>query len=253
MVHELNISIEHSPRKNLIDKGYACFNGSDLTISSNLRRELNSFCAAYETLPADPYCERGNRYRRHSRFVLLPWLGLLEPRPITQYLQDRDLNPTDGGMVRNFERLSNAMESNEFLREMILFDFHNTTFPEAVRSMPMDVGVHAIRHVARPGLPGVSSPDQLHKDGEPYTFVHLIGRHGVTGGESLVADNDKRSLAKTSLKDRLDTVAVSDKDVYHAVTPVEVAPGETEGYRDVLLIDFTPLHPAILKAPRVPA
>ena len=248
-MQELKISIDQSPRKDFESQGYACFNGSDLSISSHLRRELSSFCGAFETLPADPYCERRNRYRRHSRFVLLPWLGLLEPRPISQYLQDRDLNPTDGGMARNFERLSDAMEANEFLREMILFDFDNTTFPEAARSTPMDVGVHAIRHVARPGLPGVSSPDQLHKDGEPYTFVHLIGRHGVTGGESLVADNEKRALVTTSLMDCMDTVAVSDNDVYHAVTPVEVVPGETEGYRDVLLIDFTPMHAMILKAP----
>ncbi len=248
-MQELKISIEQSPRKNLEHLGYACFKGSDLSTSPHLRRELNAFCASYETLPADPYCERGNRYRRHSRFVLLPWLGLLEPRPITQYLQDRDLNPTDGGMVRNFERLSDAMEANDFLREMILFDFHNTTFPEAARSMPMDVGVHAIRHIARPGVPGVSSPDQLHKDGEPYTFVHLIGRNRVTGGESMVADNDKRALVTTSLMDCMDTVAVSDKDVYHAVTPVEVVAGETEGYRDVLLIDFTPMQPMVLKAP----
>ncbi|MCH8979559.1 MAG: 2OG-Fe dioxygenase family protein [Armatimonadetes bacterium] len=203
-------------------------------------------------MPADPYCESGNRYRRHSRFVLLPWLDLLVPRPITQYLQDRELNSKDGGMVRTFERLGGAMESNEFLRELILFDFHHTTFPEAARSMPMDVGIHAIRYVTRPGLPGISSPEGLHKDGEPYTYIHLIARCRVTGGESLVADNDKRSLATTSLMDCLDTVAVSDKDVYHAVTTVEVAPGETEGHRDVLLIDFTPMHPMILKAPSRP-
>ena len=253
MVQDLKITIERSPCKDLEDQGYACFNGSDLSIPSHLQRELDLFCAAFETLPQDPYCENGNRYRRHSRFVLLPWLGLLEPRPISQYYQDRELNSMDGGMARTFERLSDAMEANEFFRELILFDFRHTSFPEAVRSMPMDVGIHAIRYVARQGLPGISSPAGLHKDGEPYTFIHLIGRHGVTGGESLVADNDKRSLAKTSLTDCLDTVVVSDKDVYHAVTPVEVAPGETEGYRDVLLIDFTPLHPAILKAPRVPA
>ena len=251
-MQDLSISIEKSPRDDIETQGYACFMGPDLSMSPHLKRELDSFCSAYEGMPADKYCKSGNRFRRLSRFVLLPWLGLIEPRPVTQYLQDLDLNPQDGGMVRNFERLTDAMEANEFLREMILFDFHHTTFSESARSMPMDVGVHTIRHVARPGLPGIASPDQLHKDGEPYTFVHLIGRNYVTGGESLVADNAKRVLVTTSLRDRLDTVAVSDKDVYHAVTPVEVVAGETEGYRDVLLIDFTPMHPLILKAPTRP-
>jgi hypothetical protein len=113
----------------------------------------------------------------------------------------------------------------------------------------VDVGVHAIRCVARPGLPGISSPNRLHKDGEPFTFVHLIGRHGITGGKNLVTDNAKQLLVSLTLTERLDTVAVSDKDGYHQVKPIEVAPGHSEGYRDVLLIDFTPMAPVTLEAP----
>ena len=180
---------------------------------------------------------------------MLPWLNLLESRPISQYTQDRELNPTDGGVIRTFERLSKAVEANAFLREMIIFDFFNTTFNKAIWSTPVDVGVHAIRYVARPDLPGVSSPNMLHKDGEPFTFVHLIKRYGITGGENLVTDNNKRPLVRITLTDCLDTVIVSDKDVYHRVEPIEAAPGESGGYRDVLLIDFTPMHPVTLRAP----
>lgn len=248
-MQELAISIEPRPRKDLERQGYACFKGLDLSIPHHLQRELSLLRKDYESLPPDQYCESGNRYRRHSRYVLLPWLKLLEPRPISGYVQDRELNPTDGGMMRTFERLSKAMEANAFLREMILFDFANTTFSETIWSTPVDVGVHAIRYVARPGLPGVSSPDRLHKDGEPFTCIHLIERHGITGGESIVADNDKKPLVRMSLTDCLDTVTVSDEDVYHQVESIEVAPGESEGHRDVLLIDFTPMHPLTLRAP----
>lgn len=248
-MQESKISTERWPRKDLERQGYACFKGSDLAVPHHLQRELSLLRQDYEALPPDQYCKSGNRYRRHSRYVLLPWLSLLEPRPISQYIQDRELNPTDGGVIRTFERLSKAMEANSFLREMIFFDFFNTPFDKAIWSTPVDVGVHAIRYVARPGLPGVSSPNRLHKDGEPFTFIHLIERHGITGGDNLVTDNDKRPLVRLTLTDRLDTVIISDKDVYHQVEPVEVAPGEPEGYRDVLLIDFTPMHPVTLKAP----
>ncbi len=247
-MQELKISTERWPRKDLERQGYACFKGTDLTVPYPLQRELSLLRQDYEALPPDQYCESRNRYRRHSRYVLLPWLNLLEPRPISQYIQGRELNPTDGGVIRTFERLSKTMEANAFLREMILFDFFNTTFDKEDQSTPVDVGVHAIRNVARPGLPGVSSPNMLHKDGEPFTFIHLIERRGITGGESLVTDNDKRPLVRTTLTDCLDTVIVSDKDVYHQVKPVEVAPGESEGYRDVLLIDFTPMRPVTLGA-----
>ncbi len=249
MRRELKISIEQWPRKDLERQGYACFKGSDLSIPHHLQRELSLLRQVYEDLPSDQYCESGNRYRRHSRYVLLPWMNLLESRPISEYIQDRELNPTDGGIIRTFERLSKAMEANAFLREMILFDFFNTTFEKAIWSTPVDVGVHAIRYVARSGLPGVSSPNRLHKDGEPFTFLHMIERHGITGGENLVTDNEKRPLVRMTLTDCLDTIAVSDADVYHQVEPIEVAPGESEGYRDVLLIDFTPMHPVTLRAP----
>ncbi len=66
----------------------------------------------------------------------------------------------------------------------------------------------------------------------------------------MVTDNDKRPLVRLTLTESLDTVIVSDKDVYHQVEPIEVAPGESEGYRDVLLIDFTPMHPVTLRAPQ---
>lgn len=248
-MQDIEISTERCPRKDLERQGFACFKGSDLAVPDHLQRELSLLRQAYEALPLDQYCKSGNRYRRHSRYVLLPWLRLLELRPTSQYIQSRELNPTDGGMTRTFERLSKTMESNSFLREMILFDFRNTPFDKAIWSTPVDVGVHMVRYVARPNLPGVSSPNCLHKDGEPFTFVHLMGLHRVSGGGSLVTNNDKRPLVRLNLTDRLDTVAVSDKDVYHQVDPIEVAPGESEGYRDVLLIDFTPMHSVTLRAP----
>ena len=243
------ISTGRRLRDELESQGFAYFRGTDLGVPPQMQRELELLQRDYEALSPDPYCEGGNRYRRHSRFVLLPWLSLLEVRPVSHYLQDRHFNPDDGGVVRTFERLTAAMESNAFLRGMIFFDFANAGFDESIGSTPVDVGVHAIRCVARPSLPGISSPDRLHKDGEPFTFIHLIARDRVTGGESLVTDNDKRPLTRVTLSEPLDTVTVSDRDVYHQVEPIEVAAGESEGYRDVLLIDFTPMHPAILGVP----
>ena len=59
-----------------------------------------------------------------------------------------------------------------------------------------------------------------------------------------MADNDKKILLQATLAQRLDTVAVWDETVFHHVNPVEVTEGEEEGYRDVLLLDFTPMLPA---------
>ena len=92
---------------------------------------------------------------------------------------------------------------------------------------------------------GTSSPNCLHKDGEPYTYVHLLKRDGIVGGESLVADNSKQPLFEVTLHDLLDTLVVRDETVFHHVKPIRVLPDSEEGYRLVLLIDFTPLKPTI--------
>ena len=68
-------------------------------------------------------------------------------------------------------------------------------------------------------------------------------------GENLVTDNAKQLQVSLTLTESLDTFAVSDKDGYHQVKPIEVASGHSEGYRDVLLIDFTPMAPVTLEAP----
>jgi hypothetical protein len=227
-------------RKDLETKGYSFVEGKGFVLDAKLQKAVDGLCASYDQLPVDPYSS-GKRYRRLSRFVLLPFAEVLEPRPTSEYFQAANLNPVDGGMVRHFERLAPEVEGSKFLRELIWFDFLSSPFTDSTWNQPIDVGVHAIRMFAKPGEPGVSSPDCLHKDGEPVTFIHLMARRDVLGGESLVADNAKVPLFKTTLMNCLDTIAVWDEAVYHHVQQIEVVPGKEKGFRDVLLVDFTPM------------
>lgn len=140
-------------------------------------------------------------------------------------------------MVRKFENLEPDTARNSFLLALIDFDFISSPFSAEDLSFPFDVGVHLIRVKASPDLPGISSPDCLHKDGEPFTFIHLIKRFHVEGGRNIIADNDQKFLAT------VETIAVSDRDVYHQVEKIETPHGAARGFRDVLLIDFTPMKP----------
>ncbi len=149
-------------------------------------------------------------------------------------------------MARKFEDLESDTIHNPFLLALIDFDFMNTPFSAEDSSYPIDVGVHLIRLEASPGQPGTSSPDCLHKDGEPFTFIHLIRRFQAEGGRSVVADNDKKILTAVTLSRRLETIAVSDRDVYHQVEKIETPRGADRGFRDVLLVDFTPMKPALV-------
>ncbi len=233
------------PRRELRERGFAVLKGEDFTVPPALSDPLETFVAAYEHLPVDRYSETGCRFRRHQRFILTPRPLTVIPTDVSNYAQSALWNSEDGGSVREFEPLPDELATNSFLQALIRYDFEQSPFA-SVRSSSVayDVGLHLVRMCARPGQPAVASPNKLHKDGEWVTWIHLVSRQGITGGESVVADNDKEVLMRATLAQRLDTVAVWDDAVFHGVDPVEVAPGGNEGYRDVLIVDFTPMLPA---------
>ena len=133
--------------------------------------------------------------------------------------------------------------------DIIKYDFSQAPFHASDLLFPVSVGVHFLRLKAYPGSKGVAAPGCLHKDGEPYGFLHLVKRDGVRGGENVIADNDKNVLFTTTLLGPLHSLAYSDAKVYHDVAPV-VADGVDVGVRDIIVVDFTPLKPALLTPPK---
>ncbi len=232
-------------RRDLREHGFVYLQGADFAVPQSLIEPLDSLVEAYLHFPEDRYAETGCRFRRHQRFILIPEPLTLMPTEVSNYAQSVLLNPENGGVVREFEPLPDELAANRFLHALIRYDFTQSPFARVSSSnLAYDVGLHLIRLCARPGQPGVASPNKLHKDGEWVTWIHLMSRHGIRGGESVVADNDMRVLFQATLEQRLDTVAVWDDAVFHAVNPVEVEEGRDEGYRDVLIVDFTPMLPA---------
>lgn len=232
------------PRRDLRENGFVVFGGDDFAVPSALTKSLDTLVRAYDQLPRDPYSQDANRYRCHQRFVLVPHPFTVIPTEISNYTQSIRLNSEDGGTIRKFAPLPDGLAENSFLRMLIRHDFMHSPFADVVsNNLTYDVGLHLIRLHPRADRSAKSSPDRLHKDGEWVTWIHLISRRNVRGGENLVTDNDKQVLARVTLEQRLDTIAVWDDMVYHHVSAVEVAEGQDEGHRDILLVDFTPMLP----------
>ena len=230
------------PREDLRRTGFSYLRGTDFAVPAELTGALKSFTEAFNELPEDGNAVPGTRFRCHQRFVLIPEPLTLVATAISNYAQSVFLNTKDGGSVREFEPLPRDLAGNSFLRALILYDFNQSPFSEMKDcNLVYDVGVHMIRMLAFPGQPAVASPNHLHKDGEWATWVHLVSRKRISGGGSVITDNNRKVLMEGTLNQFLDTVAVWDDSVYHHVNPVRVAQGEEEGYRDVLLVDVTPM------------
>jgi hypothetical protein len=231
-------------------QGYAYAPGRALRTSGELRTALGTWLDGCQDLPLDEYAPDGTRHRCYDRFYLLaPSRPLSRQAPeangYNTYFQAQTFNPVNGGQQRRFKALPADLAESVFLHQLIRFDYAQTDFSVAQRSRPIEVGIHTVKMRALPGRPGVSSPNRLHKDGEHYTFIHLLERTNVTGGQSVIADNSLRPVFEVTLEQCLDTVAVRDDAVYHHVEPVHVQPPASQGHRIVVIIDFTPLRPDI--------
>ncbi|AOR34679.1 hypothetical protein BFF78_29755 [Streptomyces fodineus] len=226
---------------------------------------LKKLSDAFTELPADPYGRDANRYRRYGRAVYVPWEHTLmwtppvdDPAagPVTVYYQGTH-NPEHAGEHRRFAAVPAEVQANELLRQIILFDAAEAAQSEELRTGLVHVGVHFVKlAVDTAEDEAVSSPNELHQDGEPFTFAHLISRDNVTGGVNVIAPPRCAGLrpdevagellqAQFTLESPLDSYAVHDPQVSHYVSPVRRGPESRRGERCVLLVDFTPYVPQI--------
>ena len=189
--------------------------------------------ASWEGLVQDRHMADGGLYR-FRRFSRLLWhdgnLSELAGNSIYQELVD---NPLNGGVQRTFAPLLPEILANPFLRSVILQD---------ARMLGLEgewqVGIHCVRIHARPSRPGLPTPEGVHRDAETFTVQHLIGRHQVRGGVFTGYDEEKRPVFHWLQLQRWDTLFFQGK-LWHSASPIE---SDAQGYRDILLVDFVPLH-----------
>jgi hypothetical protein len=217
---------------------------------------------AYDDLPEDPYALGSGRFRRYARGIFLPWSKEFFWMPATKsqsheatygYYQG-DNNPEFVNITRNLRAISEEACNNKILLDIIQFDFSQTRWNEDDAVWPLHVGVHLIKlHVAEGGRDAVSSPDELHQDGEPYTFAHLIYRDNAEGGVNLIATPEYQGkqpedvapadrLVEFQMERPLETYAITDHLVSHYVGPIRKGDADRPGERAVLLVDWVPMR-----------
>ena len=218
--------------------------------------------ASYEDLPKDPYALGSGRYRRYARGMFLPWSREFIWMPATEsqardgmngYYQG-DNNPEYVGVTRDLPAISQEVCANKLLLDLIQFDFSQTRWDEDDSVWPLYVGVHLIKlHIEEDGHEAVSSPNELHQDGEPYVFAHLIYRHNAEGGGNLIATPEYRGkqpedvppadrLAEFQMERPLEAYAITDDLVSHYVGPIRKGDDPEPGERAILLADWVPMR-----------
>jgi len=218
--------------------------------------------AAYEDLPIDPYATDSGRHRRYARGIFLPWSREFFWMPATATQTENGMhgyyqgsnNPEFPDVVRELPAITDDVCSNPLLERIVQFDFDQTSWSEDDASWPLYVGVHLIKlHIEEDGAEAVSSPNELHQDGEPFVFAHLIYRDNAVGGENVIATPPHRGKQPSDVPDSdilssfemttpLEGYGITDNKVSHYVAPIRKGSDARPGERAILLADWVPMR-----------
>lgn len=151
---------------------YALVPSHDFLFSPDLHDSGELFSQDWEHLEPDPYMADGGSYRsrRYGLYQLSGMSGQLTHIPGAPFYQSIEINPLNGGEQRHFAALGADTVENQFLHEVILFDFARLTSHQNIEDDWL-IGVHQIRIIAEPGVPGNPTPEGIHRDDEYYYFT----------------------------------------------------------------------------------
>jgi hypothetical protein len=221
----------------LASAGYAVLDSDDygeLTAGP----DFAAFRARWDDLPLDEAMPAGStfRQRRFGRLhVELGESGIqVTPRPHEAFVQSAEINPMHMGRARVFAPVPDEALLSPSLHALVSFDVCVASAACGLRAW--SVNLHFVRIVARSDVPGQPTPEGRHRDGHRYVGMHLLGRDGCGGGESIVYGPDEQPVIRLTLRQPLDSLIVDDARMWHQVTPVCAVAGH--GVRDVLLVDL---------------
>lgn len=188
--------------------------------------------------------EDGYAFRKRA-YLKLHWRRASNAMTVAAnqaYYQTAASNTTDGGKVRQFKTMNEAVLTIPIVQAIVTKNINMIRdYPAFQRCEALTIGLHFIRYQVDENGASYSSPDWLHKDDEPLVFVHLINlSRAALGGDNLIADSTDRKITHVvRLEEDIDTLVLN-KRVYHAVTPLGSKKGKA--YRDVILFTVEPAY-----------
>lgn len=205
-------------------------------------QDWDGFARSWNELGPDVYMADGGRYRKRRHAVFSVSGSAILRQPAQPHFQSRDYNTLNGGVQRWFAPV--VVDDGEgsalgailrLCREMFDALTPGRSDPTAA---PWHVEVHQFRIEARAGLPGLPTPEGMHRDGVDWVLVLLIGRENVASGETRIAGLAGDKLDSFTLTAPMDAAWVDDSRVRHAVTAIEPLDPSQPAHRDVLVVTF---------------
>lgn len=260
------VDVEKAAALALAADGFARFHVLGTAYPEYLHRLLLLFAQNLRaSLQPDPYDKSGLRHRLYSAMLYLPDRNLLTPmgrgydsadRPTASYFQPAAYQPEEGDNVRALASLTEAQLASPALTELVAADYRIALHSGVLPACPAyGVGIHLIALEPKGRQLAAVTPNTIHRDGEPVTFAHLMGKRNVHGGWNAITRPehvnrhpselpDSEILARFTLDEPGESYVVDDRTVAHFVEGVGLQNLDEPGHRTVALIDFSPMRRA---------
>jgi hypothetical protein len=224
--------------QSLRDRGYARLSKAELAqIVGDAATDLPALEASWDALPRDAYLRDGGRYRkrRHSCFVQALADRRLQPAAHRPHWQPTTYNALHGGMLRWFEPFEPTVVAARALRELLVG--LGRLFAAVSPVERWHIEAHQFRIDTEGGV-GRPTPEGAHRDGVDYVAVLLVGRSGVSGGETRVFDADGPHGVRFTMLEPWSALLLDDARVIHETTPLQPLEAQAAGHRDTLVLTY---------------
>lgn len=226
---------------------YRHFDSDSLGIPSPCKDRDSVVYTSYSDLPVDLYMgynDPPKRLRRYSRCIVdvrdLDNFKIYKKshEAFKQRVSDKR------GQTRYFDPIEDRVISNKYMTDLIgqtsalSYLYHGYMGEGGCLMKEIHVDVHQVRQMVYPGGCSSNSPEGIHRDGaDCIVSAFVFDRRNIDGGDTIIYDENKSQIFKTTLKPGLGMFQ-EDRKLYHHVTDIVSKPPMV-GYRDILGLDFT--------------
>ena len=218
----------------LRENGFAVVAPQDLAALGRIDVvDLHALDDSWNELAPDRYLKDGGHYRRRRHSCFKVDGANVVQAPHRAHWQSLDYNALHGGMHRWFEPMQADVVAHPAWGRLLIALAERFSQLKPVR--PWYVEAHQFRIDTAEGI-GRPTPEGAHRDGVDFVAVFLVGRNGISGGETRVFEADGPNGQRFTLIEPWTLLLLDDARVIHESTPIQPLAGY--GHRDTLVLTY---------------
>lgn len=218
----------------LRERGYAVLAPPSVAALCDLGLQaLDGLKPAWNDLQPDHYLKDGGNYRKRRHSCFVSDQGRLAQAPHRAHWQSEEYNALHGGMRRWFEPMRVDTVAQPAWTRLLQALAGVCTGLKGAQQWYVEA--HQFRIDTADGI-GRPTPEGAHRDGVDLVAVLLVGRNGISGGETRVFDAAGPDGQRFTLTEPWTLMLLDDERVIHESTPIQ--PLGDYGYRDTLVLTY---------------